>query len=165
MKEEEKATQRKRKEDEAAQARLAKEEAAAKQRKDDAKAVLLAKKREAAQAAYAAGAPKRLQAGALLLGIKVKDGFVYAGPFGALSWEAQGSHADLYTQDDRGQRVTLTRVALTGIFALGLQKKTGKLKVTVEISDDGWTVTGHTENVQHAHKFVNEWNHPYSPGV
>jgi hypothetical protein len=100
---------------------------------------------------------------AALLGIRVKDGFVYAGPFGSLSWAADGSQADLYSKDDRGRRVTLTRVALTGIFALGLQKKTGKLEVIVEISGDGWSVTGRTENVERAHAFVNEWNSTYGP--
>jgi hypothetical protein len=99
---------------------------------------------------------------AALIGIRVKDGFVYAGPFGALSWPAEGSQADLYTKDDRGQRVTLTRVALTGIFALGLQKKTGKLEATVEVSGDGWSVKGRTENIERAHAFVNQWNNTYS---
>jgi hypothetical protein len=161
-KEEEKATLRAKDEEKAAQAKLMREQAqAARRAKAEEKAARQSKKREEAQAAYIASAPKRLQAMAALLGIRVKDGFVYAGQFGSLSWVADGSQADLYTKDDRGQRVTLARVALTGIFALGLQKKTGKLVVIVEISGDGWSVTGRTENVERAHTFVTEWNNTY----
>jgi len=145
------------------QAKEAKHEAKAAEReaKVEAKGARDAKKREEAQAAYRAMLPRRLEMSALSLGIKVKKGFVYQGMLGHLAWPAGGSRAELYTEDDRGKRVTLTRVALTGIFALGLQKKTGKLRVHVTISGDGWSVTGRTENVELAQGFVNEWNSLY----
>ncbi|PWU58337.1 hypothetical protein DLE60_22245 [Micromonospora globispora] len=140
-------------------------QAAERRAKAEARAANEARKRDEAQAAYARGLPKRLQASAQLLGIKVKDGWVYKGPFGSLAWPAQGSRAELYAEDNRGKRVTLTRIALTGIFALGLKKKTGKLEVHVTISGDGWSVSGRTENVEGAHAFVTEWNGLYGRGV
>ena len=43
--------------------------------------------------------------------------------------------------DDQGKRVTLTRAALTGVFALALRKRKGDVRVVVE-SPSGFQVVG-----------------------
>jgi hypothetical protein len=46
-------------------------------------------------------------------------------------WNTPLTGASILTIDNTGQRVTVTRIAMTGIFAWALKKKTGDLSMVV----------------------------------
>ena len=56
------------------------------------------------------------------------------------NWRTPAAGATVHTVDHTGQRVTLTRVAALGIFALAAKKKTGELTVIIA-GQDGDTRT------------------------
>ncbi|MFE5621700.1 hypothetical protein ACFQ8S_06760 [Streptomyces virginiae] len=77
-------------------------------------------------------AEKAVKLNAGLLGIRVKDGHF------KLVGQPAVPVAGAVVTVDRGEaarRITATRVALTGIFALALKKDTTKLFVTIEGAD------------------------------
>lgn len=54
---------------------------------------------------------------------------------GMRSWPVVGATAEFEHGANVGSRVTLTRVALTGIFALGLKKDRNKVYVAIELAN------------------------------
>lgn len=66
-------------------------------------------------------------AGYALTGDRIKRGFK--------SWPVVGAVAEFEHGANIGSRVTLTRVALTGIFALGLKKNRNKVYVAVQFAN------------------------------
>ncbi len=66
-------------------------------------------------------------AGYALTGDRIKRGFK--------SWPVVGTVAEFEHGANIGSRVTLTRVALTGIFALGLKKDRNKVYVAIQMAD------------------------------
>lgn len=58
--------------------------------------------------------------------IKIKDGQLEVGQLWQ-KWARPAAQVTVQTIDQTGQRVTLTRVATLGVFALGAKKKTGHI--------------------------------------
>lgn len=77
-------------------------------------------------------APPRPPSGTLLTLDKDGNVVVLAG---WKNWRTPAAGATVHTIDHTGQRVTLTRVAALGLFALAAKKKTGELTVIITGSD------------------------------
>jgi hypothetical protein len=65
------------------------------------------------------------------------------------SWSVWPENAMVYTIDNTGTRVTLTRVAMLGVLALAAKKKSGTVSVVIASSVSGASVT-HEVKAKHA---------------
>lgn len=85
------------------------------------------------------------------LTIKVHEGFG--------SWQTSAVGASILTVDSTGQRVTVTRIAMTGILAWALKKKTGELTlIAVGADGDSRTVSVKPKQAAEAMTWASQFN-------
>ncbi len=73
------------------------------------------------------------------------------------SWRIAGAEAEFQHGADLGGRVTLTRVALTGVFALGLKKDRSKVYIAVQLPDGQQVlIEGKAREEKQARRFANQ---------
>lgn len=76
---------------------------------------------------------------------------------GLMSWDISGAEAEFQHGASLGGRVTLTRVALTGIFALGLKKDRSKVYIAVQLADGQQVlIEGKAKEEKQARRFANQ---------
>lgn len=87
-------------------------------------------------------------------------GYRLEGPMlskGLSSWKIAGAQAEFQHGADLGGRVTLTRVALTGVFALGLKKDRSKVYIAVQLPDGQQVlIEGKAKEEKQARRFANQ---------
>lgn len=73
-------------------------------------------------------------------------------------WSVPAAGATIHTVDNTGQRVTVTRIALTGILAWALKKRTGDLSMIVVSEGDSRTASIKPKHAAEAMTWAVQYN-------
>lgn len=86
---------------------------------------------------------KKLKTGEVQFKFAVDDGQVFdVKPHGkSLLGPLAGAQATVETEDDTRRRITATRIATIGVFALAAKKKTGGRDIHLVVEGDGFCIT------------------------